>query len=403
MPSVSLAARPMSWLRCPMHSVTFQGTVFGTEQHLYRSGLLDSVYRFSVNLKGGPAMPPQKFVKWHQKVLLGASLKVSAPTGQYDPTKLINWGANRWGFKPEFGYSQRWGKWILDGYFGVWFFTTNNDFWSRNMYYAGTRNQSQNPYWGLRRTLELRLREVSSSVGFARRQLLVRRGNKCERCAKLTQPSDELPDRRHSLGPHHQTPPVSEVQLQRRHLYPVWRQLPERFGGVAVFLAGQTELGLIASQVIRVIRERGWRMPAPFSLASLLQVAVARRRPEPHQAALLGAGVHYRRHLPGVRLYGIWHTSRRSRAGTPQGVGSSRSRGRTRCAWVRLRQRCHRGHLYCIWPHRSRRLYGIRPNQLRCRRDWIRVCVRSHLSHATVRAHRRPSALCEGHAGQQAK
>ena len=123
----------------------FQGTTLGAEKQLYRSGLLDSVYRFSVNLKGGPAMPPQEFIKWKQKVLLGASLKVLAPTGQYDPTKLINWGANRWGFKPEFGYSQRWGNWILDGYFGAWFFTTNPDFWSRNIYYAGTRSQSQNP------------------------------------------------------------------------------------------------------------------------------------------------------------------------------------------------------------------------------------------------------------------
>jgi len=125
---------------------TFRGTAFGAEQHLYRSGLLDSAFRFSVNLKGGPAMPPQKFVKWKQKVLLGASLKVVAPTGQYDPTKLINWGTNRWAFKPEFGYSERWGgKWVLDGYFGVWFFTTNRDFWSRNTFYAGTRSQSQNP------------------------------------------------------------------------------------------------------------------------------------------------------------------------------------------------------------------------------------------------------------------
>jgi hypothetical protein len=124
---------------------SFQGTAFGAEHHLYRSGLLDSVYRFSVNLKGGPAMPVQKFMKWHQKMLLGASLKVMAPTGQYDPTKLINWGTNRWSFKPEFGYSQRWRNWVLDGYLGVWFFTTNNDFWSRNAFYAGTRSQSQNP------------------------------------------------------------------------------------------------------------------------------------------------------------------------------------------------------------------------------------------------------------------
>jgi hypothetical protein len=124
----------------------FQGTAFGAEQHLYRSGLLDSVYRFSVNLKGGPAMPVQKLMSWKQKILLGASLKVVAPTGQYDPTKLINWGANRWSFKPEFGYSQRLAqKWVLDGYFGVWFFTTNSEFWSHNIFFAGTRSQSQNP------------------------------------------------------------------------------------------------------------------------------------------------------------------------------------------------------------------------------------------------------------------
>jgi hypothetical protein len=41
----------------------FQGTATGAEQHLYRSGLIDSVYRLSVSLKGGPAMPPQEFVK----------------------------------------------------------------------------------------------------------------------------------------------------------------------------------------------------------------------------------------------------------------------------------------------------------------------------------------------------
>jgi hypothetical protein len=97
----------------------FQGTAMGAENHLYRSGLLDSAFRFSVNLRGGPAMPVQKFAKWQQKMLLGVSLKVVAPTGQYDPTKLINWSAHRWGFKPEFGYSQRWGHWVVDGYTGV--------------------------------------------------------------------------------------------------------------------------------------------------------------------------------------------------------------------------------------------------------------------------------------------
>jgi hypothetical protein len=124
---------------------TFQGTVQGAQGQIYRSGLADSGFRLSVNLKGGPAMPVQKFVKWQQKLLLGVSLKVAAPTGQYDPTKLINWGANRWAFKPEFGYSQRWGHWVLDGYAGGWFFTTNPEYFSHNVYFPGTQTQSESP------------------------------------------------------------------------------------------------------------------------------------------------------------------------------------------------------------------------------------------------------------------
>jgi hypothetical protein len=109
---------------------TFQGSVLGTQRQVYRSGLLDFGLRFSVNLKGGPAMSAPEFAKWKQKTLLGASLTVVAPTGQYDPTHLINWGIHRWAFKPELGYSRRWGNWLLDAYGGVWSFTTNNAFFS---------------------------------------------------------------------------------------------------------------------------------------------------------------------------------------------------------------------------------------------------------------------------------
>ncbi len=141
------SANIVGWL--PYGVGDFQGTARGAEAHLYRSGLLDSAFRFSVNLKGGPAMPVRDFVKWKQKVLLGASLRVVAPTGQYDPTKLINWGANRWAFKPEFGYSQRWGHWVLDGYMGVWFFTRNPEFFSHNAFFPGTNSQSQSPIGAL--------------------------------------------------------------------------------------------------------------------------------------------------------------------------------------------------------------------------------------------------------------
>lgn len=108
---------------------TFSGTVLGTNRSLYRSGLLDFNARFSVNLKGGPAMDARQFAKWKQKMLLGASLRVLAPTGQYNGTKLVNWGLNRWALKPELGYSQRFGNWVLDGYGGAWFYTINQSFY----------------------------------------------------------------------------------------------------------------------------------------------------------------------------------------------------------------------------------------------------------------------------------
>jgi hypothetical protein len=109
---------------------TFQGSVLGTQESIYRSGLLDMSFRFSVNLIGGPAMPVEQFLKWKEKTLLGVSVKVVAPTGQYSGFKLVNWGINRWGVKPEMGLSRRWNKWILDAYGGAWFYTTNQQFFN---------------------------------------------------------------------------------------------------------------------------------------------------------------------------------------------------------------------------------------------------------------------------------
>jgi hypothetical protein len=69
-------------------------------------------------------------ITWNQKRLLGVSVRLIAPTGQYSSSKLVNWGTNRWAVKSEVGYSQRWGHWVLDGYAGVWFYTTNSAFYT---------------------------------------------------------------------------------------------------------------------------------------------------------------------------------------------------------------------------------------------------------------------------------
>jgi hypothetical protein len=118
--------------------------VVNTEQHVYRSGMFDSSYRFSVNLLGGPAMDIREYAKWRQKTVLGASVRLVAPTGQYDPTKLINYGSNRWAVKLELGLSQRFRRhWIVDAYSGGWFYSTNPEFFSHNQYNPGTVTQKQ--------------------------------------------------------------------------------------------------------------------------------------------------------------------------------------------------------------------------------------------------------------------
>jgi len=129
----------------PYAAGRFHGTVMTTETDAYRSGLASAILRFSVNLKGGPAMSAKEFVSWRQKTIIGASLKVLPPTGQYDPTRLINSGTNRWAFKPELGLSRRWGRWVVDTYGAVWLFTTNPEFFSNNQFVSGINAQSQKP------------------------------------------------------------------------------------------------------------------------------------------------------------------------------------------------------------------------------------------------------------------
>ncbi len=85
----------------------------------------DTRLKLSVNLIGGPALKPAEFARTPPKRTIGASLTVTTPTGQYNQNKVVNFGANRWGFKPEIGYSNQRGRWINDMAAGVWVFTEN--------------------------------------------------------------------------------------------------------------------------------------------------------------------------------------------------------------------------------------------------------------------------------------
>jgi hypothetical protein len=104
------------------------GDIQDVGHSIERSGLLDSQLRFAVNLLGGPALTPQEFRRHKPETTLGASITVNAPFGEYDSTKLINLGTNRWACKPELGLSQPVGNWFFELYAGVWLFEANDNF-----------------------------------------------------------------------------------------------------------------------------------------------------------------------------------------------------------------------------------------------------------------------------------
>jgi hypothetical protein len=94
------------------------GDVAEEARDVRRSGLGDLRVKVSVNLVGTRAMTREEFVKAPPRTIFGVSLAVQAPTGEYDPTKLINIGTDRWAFKPEIGVSVPVKRWYLDVYAG---------------------------------------------------------------------------------------------------------------------------------------------------------------------------------------------------------------------------------------------------------------------------------------------
>jgi len=129
--SLITAALPYAWGR-------ISGQVGEQQGSITRSGLANTKLRLSVNLHGVPAMNPRQFAATpHRNIIVAVSLTVDAPSGQYDKTKLINLGTNRWAFKPELGFSYPFRKFYFDLYAGASLFTENANFYPG----ASTRTQ----------------------------------------------------------------------------------------------------------------------------------------------------------------------------------------------------------------------------------------------------------------------
>jgi len=106
------------------------------------SGFADPRLRLSINLYGAPSLTMKEFPSYQQDVIVGAALQISAPWGQYDDTRIVNIGTNRWFFRPSLGVSKAVGPWILEATAAVTLYTDNTDFY-------GGKTREQDPLYGL--------------------------------------------------------------------------------------------------------------------------------------------------------------------------------------------------------------------------------------------------------------
>lgn len=110
---------------------TTTGSYMGESARADVSGMGDIALTLSINLLGAPAMDREGFRELLRDPgpILGASIRVVAPTGEYDGDKLINIGTNRWAARLQLGYIQPLARqWALEISGGAWFFEANDDF-----------------------------------------------------------------------------------------------------------------------------------------------------------------------------------------------------------------------------------------------------------------------------------
>lgn len=100
------------------------------------TGFAEPRFGASINLYVAPALTVREFAGRQQDLIIGASLQVRPPAGQYDPDRVVNLSTNRWTFTPEVGLSKALGSWIVEFAAAASFFTDNDDFLN-----GGTREQ----------------------------------------------------------------------------------------------------------------------------------------------------------------------------------------------------------------------------------------------------------------------
>ena len=98
-----------------------------------QSGIGDPTFVIASNIFGQPAMDLQEYIAHYKsgkpihESSMNWSLWITAPTGKYEPTSLVNAGENRWTIKPEINFTHIADKVWFEANAAVSFFTDNNE------------------------------------------------------------------------------------------------------------------------------------------------------------------------------------------------------------------------------------------------------------------------------------
>ncbi len=116
-------------LMLPIASLSGTAEQYGIGVSRDVDGLSDAKVRLTFNLLGAPALSLQEFASYKQDTIVGVSIQATLPTGQYDGSRLVNIGTNRWAIKPAIGISKRISDYTFEFAADAEFYSTNDDFY----------------------------------------------------------------------------------------------------------------------------------------------------------------------------------------------------------------------------------------------------------------------------------
>ena len=126
----------LAWVEVGIPVAGVGGSISGTKIQSSVTGAGDSSYQVAMLLKGGPALSVAQFEDYQPTTTLGVSLTITAPTGLYRSSQILNLGSGRWSFKPEIALSHPFGpeqRWEVDAYGNVYFYTDNTSYHGRQI------------------------------------------------------------------------------------------------------------------------------------------------------------------------------------------------------------------------------------------------------------------------------